>query len=333
VLGASLNVTFVNVYLNFTTTYTAVQNKQLDFIYTNPSIFSCLETQNGVNAVASIQSLRPTAVAPYTPVPQSVFGGTFFALSNRTDVNHISDIAGKRLEGADLTGLGAGQAQWRELAARNLSFWNLPSVVIFNHNQNGIAVDVASGYADVGMVRTDLLESLQVPSCITTSTITCFPPGTFKILDPKPSSVLPAGFPFNSSTMLYPEWPVAALPHVGQTVQKAVAQALMALNSTTGSPTAAYTTAAKISTFTTPLNYADLRTMQQSLGWIVNGSCITSTQTYATIVCDPGTFKRSQAVLNTSCASLNLTCKTGYDCTWCVAVAHPPPSGMSVAKY
>jgi len=43
-LGASLNVTFVNVYLDFTTTYTAVQNNQLDFIYTNPSIFRYVES-------------------------------------------------------------------------------------------------------------------------------------------------------------------------------------------------------------------------------------------------------------------------------------------------
>ena len=74
----------MNVYLDFTTTYTAVQNNQLDFIYTNPSIFSCLQTQNGVNAIASIKSLRPTAMAPYTPTPQSAFGGNFFALSSRT---------------------------------------------------------------------------------------------------------------------------------------------------------------------------------------------------------------------------------------------------------
>jgi hypothetical protein len=113
-----------------------------------------------------------------------------------------------------VTGLGAGQAQWREFVARNMSFWNVPSVMIFSHNQNGIALDVFNGYADVGMVRTDLLESLQVPSCVNTSTITCFPPGTFKILDPKPASVLPPGFPFNSSTVVYPEWPVSALPHV-----------------------------------------------------------------------------------------------------------------------
>ena len=63
-------------------------------------------------------------------------------------------MAGKRLEGADLTGLGAGQAQWREMFERNLSFWNLPSKVIFSHNQNSVAGDFSAldrrdGYAAV----------------------------------------------------------------------------------------------------------------------------------------------------------------------------------------
>jgi hypothetical protein len=46
-----------------------------------------------------------------------------------------------------------GQAQWREMEARNMSFWNLPSAVIFSHNQNAIATDIFTGRADVGMVR------------------------------------------------------------------------------------------------------------------------------------------------------------------------------------
>ncbi len=48
---------------------------------------------------------------------------------------------------------GAGQAQWREMEARGLSFWNLPSAVIFSHNQNLIVTDIYRGRADVGMVR------------------------------------------------------------------------------------------------------------------------------------------------------------------------------------
>ena len=165
-------------------------------IYTNPSIFACLESQYSTAAIATIMNLRPSALPPYSAIPQAQFGANFFALANRTDINLIADVAGKRLEGADLTGLGAGQAQWRHMFEHNLSFWNLPLEVIFSHNQNGVAGDVAAGRADVGMVRTDLLEGLQNPTCKPTAAAPCFPPGTFKILEPQ---TFP-GFPFKSST-------------------------------------------------------------------------------------------------------------------------------------
>ena len=268
----------------------------------------CLEAQYGVSAVTSIQTLRPSPSG--ASVPQSTFGANFFSLANRSDIQLIADIAGKRLEGADLTGLGAGQAQWNEMVQRNLSFWNLPRAVIFSHNQNSVAGDVYAGLADVGMVRTDLLEGLQKANC-TGVTPPCFPLNTFKILEPKAG--LPASFPFNSSTQLFPEWPVAAMPHVDFNTQKLVAQALMAMDYR-AAPSNASLSKAKVATFTPPLPYIRLREMQSTLGWIVNGSCITSTQTYDTIVCQPGTFKKSVAIVNGSCTSSGLACPAGYDC-------------------
>ena len=322
---SALNKTFVVAYLDFTTTYSAVLQGQLDAVYTNPSIFACLEAQAGVNAIASIQTLRSAATAPYAKTPQSKFGANFFALSNRSDINLLADIAGKKLEGADVTGLGAGQAQWKEITARGLSFWNLPSAMIFSHNQNSVALDVYNGYADVGMVRTDLLEGLQSPACrVSASTPACFPAGTFKILEPKPAV---PGFQFNSSTELYPEWPVATLAHVDVPTQKALARALFALDYTQDPQN--YTKGASISTFTPPLAYYSLRDMQQSLGWIVNGSCITSTNTYDTIVCSTGSYKKSPALVNSSCAALSLTCKPGYDCM-CAPCVPVPATELSV---
>jgi hypothetical protein len=81
----------------------------------NPSIYVCLEAQYGVSAVASIQTLRPapTPSGGVVQMPQSVFGANFFTLANRSDINTLADIAGRRLEGADLTGLGAGASSWR----------------------------------------------------------------------------------------------------------------------------------------------------------------------------------------------------------------------------
>ena len=280
-----------------------------------------------MNAIASIQSLRASANPPYIKTPQSQFGANFFTLANRSDINFIANISGKKLEGADLTGLGAGQAQWAEMVARNLSFWNLPSAVLFSHNQNSVALDVYTGVADVGMVRTDLLEGLQSPNCtVSASTPACFPPNTFKILEPK---TFP-GFQFNSSTVLYPEWPVAAMPWVNTVTQELVAEALFALNYS--ADPSKYTTAAAISTFTPPLAYTSLRDMQRTLGWIVNGSCITSIQTYDTIVCAAGTFKKAAALVNASspnCLGQGLVCKSKYDCT-CSPCQAVPPVELSV---
>jgi hypothetical protein len=84
----------------------------------NPSIYVCLEAQYGVSAVASIQTLRPapTAAGGVVQLPQSAFGANFFALANRSDINTLADIAGRRLEGADLTGLGTWLARTRHCA-------------------------------------------------------------------------------------------------------------------------------------------------------------------------------------------------------------------------
>lgn len=210
---AKVNKTFATRFLNFTTTYTAVADKEIDFIYTNPSVYSCLENEFGVRAIVSIVQLRQTGTRERIPLSQ--FGGTFFTRSTRSDLvcpsaptpliplqsvrcpahpihsrgprpsdtapprsaampqNDIADIGGQRLEGVDVVGLGAGQAQWRELYYRGLSFWNFPKQLIFSKDQTRIVFDILSGAADIGMVRTDLIEGLAGQGRINYSDFKC----------------------------------------------------------------------------------------------------------------------------------------------------------------
>lgn len=144
-----------------------------------------------------------------------------------------------------MIGLGAGQAQWRELFSRGLSFWDLPKQLIFSHDQTSIVFDVLAGSADVGMVRTDLIEGLSGQGRVNYSDI--------KYLGVKN---IP-GFPFNSSTQLYPEWPVAALPHVDANTIKMVAEALQAIT-----PNSTIATIGGYATFTPPLSYLTLFKLQ-----------------------------------------------------------------------
>ena len=89
-------------------------------------------------------------------------------------------------------------------------------------------------------------------------------------------------FPFQTSTILYPEWCLGALPHVNHQVAKAVAEALMQLNSTHYAAEAG-----TYSTWDPPLSYMPLREMQEKLHWIdmATSKCMRSSRLYEAIVC------------------------------------------------
>jgi hypothetical protein len=274
-----------------------------------------LDAQFSVNAIATVQNLRRLPTPPYATVPLSHFGGVFFARADRSDIGGVADLAGLRLVGADLTNLGAGQSQWHELTENyGLSFWNLPKQVLFSHNQYKVAADVASGAADVGMARTDFLESLQLPPPYCNATaqaaigLGCFPEGTFKVLDARTYP----DYPFPGGTQLYPEWPLGALSHITPDVQKAVAGALFELG--TSPALLQYTDAARVSTFIPPMSYMGVRDMLHTQNWILNNSCIKSTDIFDTIVCMPGSFRLAPEAVNTSCAAHGLPCPAGYSC-------------------
>lgn len=262
----------------------------------------------------------------------SYFGAVFFVLSTRSDLVHIADVAGQRVEGSDLTGFQGFQAQWIEMQSHNLSFWSLPKVVVFSHSTALVVADVASGAADVGMMRTDVLEYVTSPSCTPGAPGTaasaggpaCFPPGTFRVLDPKPAQG--SSFPFATSTQLWPEWPLGAMPHVDAPTQSAVAAALSSVPPSVGAP-------AGVASFTPPLAYASLYVAQQQIGWVQpNGSCLVppaSLRTWATIDCPAGSVKSSPAAVEASCASANVTCPVGYDCV-CAPCTPVPPVALSL---
>ena len=99
------------VALDIDESVAAVAGNQLDFVFTYPSLYTCFSAQFGSRVVASVQSSRRLTTPPYAAVPLSFFGGVFFTLANRSDISSLSDLAGKRLEGADVRdqlGCGAG---------------------------------------------------------------------------------------------------------------------------------------------------------------------------------------------------------------------------------
>lgn len=65
VVGPAFGVTFKLVYLDFTTTYEAVERRDVDMVYTNPSVYACLEREHRAAPIASLRNRRKVGDAFY----------------------------------------------------------------------------------------------------------------------------------------------------------------------------------------------------------------------------------------------------------------------------
>ena len=98
--------------LNFVTLFSDVEEKMVDFIYVNPSAFSCIESEHGANTLVTQISKRRVAVGGENKVFHlTKFGGVIIARADNANVNSIRDIKGKSVACASISGLGSGQMQ------------------------------------------------------------------------------------------------------------------------------------------------------------------------------------------------------------------------------
>ncbi|EKX52929.1 hypothetical protein GUITHDRAFT_51158, partial [Guillardia theta CCMP2712] len=186
-------INFTMVPLDFTTLYTWVETKIVDFIYVNPSAYSCIESQYGASSLASQQSIQKLGNDTYD---FALFGGVIFVRADRTDIKTIADLKDKSIAAASISGLGSGQAQFRVMVDNGLNYIQDPAQLVFTSNQGTVVNMVYQKKVDVGFVRTNQIEQMES----------------------------------KSSTILYPEWNVAALSHVHWLVQREVQRALLELD-------------------------------------------------------------------------------------------------------
>lgn len=78
-VGPAFGVTFKLVYLDFTTTYKAVERREVDMVYTNPSVYACLEREHRASPVASLRNRRKVGDEFYE---LDHFYGTIFVKHN-----------------------------------------------------------------------------------------------------------------------------------------------------------------------------------------------------------------------------------------------------------
>ena len=132
----------------------AVTNHQLNFVVTNPGHYTELELGGHVSRLATRRMEGPQGILDQ-------FGGTAITRPDRTDINNYADLAGKTILIPSTSSLGGWQVHLREAMAQGVDLHEDANIIeLKNHRK--VVEAILAGEGDVGFVRSDLLEDLEV---------------------------------------------------------------------------------------------------------------------------------------------------------------------------
>ncbi|MDP3699660.1 MAG: EAL domain-containing protein [Hylemonella sp.] len=217
----------------------AVRQQAVDLLITQPGEYVRLVHENGLSSPLA------TLIQLEQGQPVRAMGGVILARSDRLDLRELGDLQGKRIAVPNVLSFGAYQVQAGELARTGTRPLDLLETGV---PQDLTVQAVVDRLADAAYVRTGLIEQMAREGR----------------LDLRQVKVLNAqnypGYPFALSTRLYPEWPVIAMPHLGERSAVRVAGALLSL------PHGGETVRRMgIYGFATPADYEPVRAMMREL--------------------------------------------------------------------
>lgn len=194
--------------LYFTELDKAIDEKRFDFILTNPEHYVATREHNGLAVIATLMPLVEGH-------PVDSFGGVIFARADRDDIKRLADIRGKVVSAVAEHSFGGFVVQRWAMFERGIQISEAKKVNFTGMPQDKPVLQVLKGEADVGFVRTGILESMAREGKIKLHEL--------KVLNLQPSEK----FPQILSTELYPEWAFSAAPGVPEKLIKAVSLALL----------------------------------------------------------------------------------------------------------
>ncbi len=193
----------------------AISTRQVDFVLTQPSHYVLMTYRYGISS--PLATLVEDEGGHERKNALSSFGGVIFTQAGRGDITSLADLKGKTLAASAIDSLGSYQMQARELATVGLSLPQDARVIETGQPQDRAVDAVLEGRADVGFVRTGVIEAMVREGRLVASAL--------KIVTPRKVE----NFPYRLSTRLYPEWAFAALPGIDDAAPRQVAAALFTL--------------------------------------------------------------------------------------------------------
>ena len=299
-------VSFELVPLGFKKLFTTMPTRQVDFMYVNPSAYSCIESEWGASSLVSQIGYQTIGSRRYEI---EEFGGVIFRLKERSEIKTLQDIKGRSYAAASISGLGSGQAQFRMFVRAGMSYINDPAQIVFTSNQGEVVKQVEKGNIDVGFVRTNQLEKMAAGKPDPAAWF-----NKFEIIEKRTGddAAYSKGevYPFPITTDLFPEWNVGALPHVDHRIMQQVQAALLRLRFP---HPAAY--AGNFKGWRPTMSYMLLRNMQEDTGFIQKNQetgamqCIRGATLWDSITCPAGYFKLAKDVVEGACAAQGRKCR------------------------
>jgi diguanylate cyclase (GGDEF)-like protein/PAS domain S-box-containing protein len=237
------NERFEIVPLPFDRVIDAVRNRDIDFVLANPSFYVELEARYGVTRIATLRNRSGDR-------GYARFGGVIFTRADRDDINTITDLRRKRFAAVEFESLGGFRIAWGEMLDAGVDPYADLAGLHFAGTHDAVVYAVRDGSADAGTVRTDTLERMAAEGKIDLS--------DFRVIHPHESDV--DVFPFRRSSSLYPEWPLAKVPHTSERLTRRVTVAL--LNMPADSRAAVQ---GKVAGWTVPANYQPVHELLKKL--------------------------------------------------------------------
>lgn len=220
----------------------AVAARQLDFVLTNPGHYVLLSRKFALSSpIATLLNRGPGSTSLAT------FGGVIITRAD-TPVRTLADLSGRKIAAVDSESLGGYQIQAYELKESGLPLPGREQMVLTGAPHDKVVAAVLDGRAEVGFVRTGVLEKLVAEGRLAENRL--------RIVN---LQRLPS-FPLGLSTRLYPEWPFAALYHVDADLAGHVAAALLTLHDSPG-----LLAEMKVQGFVVPVDYAPVVDLLRSL--------------------------------------------------------------------
>lgn len=199
---------FIAVPLNLPEFEHALRQQQLDFVITNPEHYAALESLYGISRIA-------TLVKGENGKQVAQFGGVIFSRNDRRDLRTLEDVRGKTIVATDSTSFAAFLLEYDLFKRNGIDINKEAHCQFLGFPQDLSVMAVLAGKADIGFVRTGVLESMAAEGRIRLSQL--------HIINARNNS----NFLFLLSTDLYPEWPIAVAPHVPIDISNQVTASLL----------------------------------------------------------------------------------------------------------